>query len=227
MENKLIRQLLPDKGVMLDVGACYGSSHIPFLGWDIYAFEPDPNNAKKIKPHPGVKVIDVAVSDTEGDDIQFYRTPISYGMSSMLPFFESHKPSHTVKVRRFDTLLPELGVTRVDYIKIDVEGYDFMVLKGFPWDAIRPAVVMCEFGNCKSELLGYSHNDIAEYMIGKGYHVIVSEWVEAEFINGRYQHKWLGYLRYPPPPERAMYWGNMIFINDNCLHRRFCEKAGI
>jgi len=226
MENKLIRQLLPDKGVMLDIGACHGKSHVPFWGWDIYAFEPDPDNARHISSHQGVKVYDIAISDQD-DSAPFYRTPMSHGMSSLLPFFPSHEICRTVKVRRLDTLLPELSVTWVDYMKIDTEGYDLMVLQGFPWDTMQPQVVMCEFGNSKTELLGYTHDDLARFMLKLGYRVIMSEWIKAERINGRYQHKWLGYFHYPPPPERVMWWGNLIFVNDSDIYNQLCERMGL
>ena len=212
---------------MLDVGACHGRAHAPFLGWDIYAFDADPENAKHITVHPGVKVFDIAISNFEHKSALFYRTPVSYGMSSLLPFLPSHEICRMVEVRRLDTLLPELGVSRVDYMKIDVEGHDLMVLQGFPWDTIQPKVVMCEFGNDKTELLDYTYEDLAEFMLNLGYKVIVSEWVEAEYINGRYHHKWLGYFHYPPPPERAMYWGNLIFTNDDDFYQRFCKEAGL
>jgi len=226
MENSLIRQLLPGKGVMLDVGACHGKAHAPFLGWDIYAFEPDPNNARHIPKHTGVKVYDIAISNQD-NIAPFYRTPMSHGMSSLLPFFSSHELSLTVKVRRLDTLLPELGVGWVDYMKIDTEGYDLMVLQGFPWDSIQPPVVMCEFGNSKTELLGYTHDDLADYMLELGYRVIVSEWVKAERVNGRFRHKWLGYFSYPPTPDRAMWWGNLIFVNNSDIYNGLCEMGGV
>jgi FkbM family methyltransferase len=227
MENNLIRSLLPGHGVMVDVGACHGKSHAPFIGWEIYAFEPDPDNRRRIPRHDGVTIDERAISDCVKSGVPFYRTPDSYGMSSMLSFSMNHKYAFDVDVTTLTIALADYGIGHVDYLKVDAEGYDLMVLKGFPFEQIRPQVVMCEFGNSKTELLGYTHDDMAGFMIDLGYRVVVSEWVHAQKVAGRYQHKWLGYFHYPPPPERVMWWGNMIAFRDDYLYRRFCDKAGI
>jgi hypothetical protein len=85
---------------------------------------------------------------------------------------------------------------------------------------------MCEFGNSKTEMLGYTHDDMAEFMLDLGYQIVVSEWVKAEKVAGRYQHKRLGYFHYPCP-KRAMWWGNMIFVKDSDVYKQLCGKAGL
>jgi FkbM family methyltransferase len=196
-----------------------------FCGWDVYAFEPDPDNARHIPKKQGVRVFDNAISDQDGV-VPFYNTPVSNGMSSLTKLTPSHRLSHTTVVRRLDTLLPELGIDKVDYLKIDAEGYDLMVLKGFPWDAIRPSVVMCEFSDDTTAKLGYKHDDIVNYMAELGYFVIVSEWAKPIKVSGRYRHAWLGFFRYPCP-DRELNWGNMIFAENEELYNRLCRKAGL
>lgn len=227
MENELIRSLLPGFGVMVDVGACHGDAHAPFIGWEIYAFEPDPNNRKRIPHHSGVHIDGRAVADYVKSGVPFYRTPNSCGMSSLMPIMASHAYALDVDVVTLDKALAEYGVEHVSYLKVDAEGYDLMVLKGFPFERIRPQVVMCEFSNSVTERLGYTYDDMAHFVIDLGYQVVLSEWVQAHRVAGRYQHRWLGYFHYPPPSERAMYWGNLIALRDDYLYRRICEKTGI
>jgi hypothetical protein len=85
---------------------------------------------------------------------------------------------------------------------------------------------MCEFGNSKTELLGYTHDDMAVYMMDMGYKVIISEWVKAQYVNGKYQHRWLGFYRYPCL-KRILWWGNMLFFENDKLYEKFCERAGL
>jgi len=225
MENDLIRSVLPDHGVMLDIGACHGSSHRLFSGWDVYAFEPDPDNAKHIPKRQGVRVYGVAISDQD-DRSPFYKTPVSHGMNSLMKLTPKHKLSHEVRVRRLDTLLPELNVSRVDYMKVDAEGYDLMVLRGFPWGVMRPKVIMCEFSNETTSKLGYTHDDMVRYMANLGYFTTVSEWAKPIMVSGYYSHEWLGFFRYPCP-DRELCWGNMIFTENNELYKQLCREAGL
>ena len=226
MENTLIRSLLPSVGVMIDVGACHGKSHAPFSGWTVYAFEPDPDNRRHIPKRNGVHIDGRALSDTVIDSAPYYRTHESAGMSSLLPFLDTHTEAFSVAVTTLDVATRELGIEQVDYLKVDAEGYDLQVLCGFPWHRLRPQVVMCEFGNSKTELLGYTHDDLAAYLIGHGYQVVLSEWVEAVKVSGRYQHKWLGYRRYPCEGH-ALYWGNMIACRDDYLFGQLLKGCGL
>ena len=221
-----MRELLPEKGVMIDAGAYTGHSHAPFVGWEVYAYEPDPDNAKRIPRRPGVHIVTYALSDCSMSSAPFYRTHESKGMSSLLEFRPSHQYAFDVEVVTLTDEIERLGIDHVDCLKTDVEGYDLMVLKGFPWHKIRPSIVMSEFGNSKTELLNYTHDDLAMYMIDLGYKVIVSEWVRAQCVNGRYQHRWLGFYRYPCP-KRILWWGNLLFFENDKLYEKFCRKVGL
>ena len=44
----------------------------------------------------------------------------------------------------FDTLLSTTGITQIDYLKIDTEGYDGKILQAFPWRKIKPAYIKFE-----------------------------------------------------------------------------------
>jgi FkbM family methyltransferase len=49
-----------------------------------------------------------------------------------------------VRIRRLDTLLPELGIAHVDVLKIDVEGTEPAVIRGLLGGPIRPLVSVVE-----------------------------------------------------------------------------------
>ena len=54
------------------------------------------------------------------------------------------------------------ALSKIDFLKIDVEGLDWNVLKGVPWDRVKPEVIECEFEDAKTLALGHTYRDIAD-----------------------------------------------------------------
>jgi len=56
--------------------------------------------------------------------------------------------------------------------------------------------------------LGYTYEDLGDFLIDKGYHVLLSEW---EPIT-RYgiEHKWRAIREYPSKLDNDEAWGNLI-----------------
>lgn len=214
-------------GTMLDVGACHGLALAPFLkhGWTTYAFEPDPSNrAQLVANYPNAIVETRAVTETDGETLAFYKSDVSAGISTLSPFHSSHKQATEVETVRLDTFINEKGIRSVDFLKTDVEGFDLFALRTFPWETHRPKAVVCEFEDNKTDLLGYSANDTAEFLHGKGYSVIVSEWYPIVRYGG--PHTWRQFKHYPTgiPKEAA---GNFIAVEPELLAQleRACDKA--
>ena len=105
-ESHLAHQILKRRGagVMLDVGAAFGESLVPFAsdGWQVHAFEPDPANLARLRAAFGsvrdVTIVPKAVADEPGQ-LTLYSSEQSPGISSLTPFTEHHKPAGTVEVR--------------------------------------------------------------------------------------------------------------------------------
>jgi FkbM family methyltransferase len=109
----------------------------------VYAFEPLPSFNKALKEnirlnHYDIQVIDQAVSDFIGT-AKFYAPQRGkgnlYSSSLSLEHYENHQKSmpivHQVQVTTLDTFVQEQGIQSVDLVKIDAEGQDANVLKGF------------------------------------------------------------------------------------------------
>ncbi len=209
----------PDR-VVVDVGGHTGTTTRPFakLGWNVITFEPEPSNFQAVcnsmAGYPTVTCIRKAVSDTAGQGIPFYVSEEHWGIHSLKPFHKTHKPSITVETVRLDQMLAFLSVTDVAVLKIDTEGADFSVLKGFDFEKLHPEVVMCEIMDHRSvEHYGYTHHDIAAYMKGRGYTCYVSEWAEFAEYGRKGQtssHRFIQCRRYPLQNEPA--WGNLICV---------------
>ena len=221
-ETDVIFEILkssPKPGTMIDVGAHHGSALAPFqpLNWDIYAYEPDPKNRihleRKFGDAPNVKIDTRAVSDKPDTGRVFYSSTESAGISGMLKFRDSHEQSTTVDVTTVDLILREEDIEHVEFLKIDVEGYDFNVLKGVPWDRLTPDVIESEFEDAKTVHLGHTWRDICEYLEARGYTVYVSEW--HPIVRYGISHQWRALKRFPCELSDENAWGNLLaFKND-------------
>lgn len=204
------------KGLMIDVGAHYGLSLLLFAesGWNVLGLEPDPNNREKLNAAvnelPNVKVDARAVSDHIQENVTFYSSDESSGISGLSSFHTSHKPSNTVNITTLTSLIDEyaIGDNTIDFLKIDTEGFDLFVLKGFPWQHSRPRIIVCEFEDAKTTPLGYTFNDIADYLVQHGYKLIISEWYPITRYGA--VHDWRRFAEYPCELMDSNAWGNII-----------------
>ena len=205
--------------VMIDVGAHYGSSAKYFadLGWTVHCFEPDPANREKLLKKFGtsatVTVDPRAVGEIAETGRSFYKSAESTGISSLNPFRDSHEEAGKVDITTVADVIQDRGLKRIDFLKIDVEGWDFAVLKGVPWDTMKPEVVECEFEDAKTIKMGVTYRDIANFLVEKGYTVYVSEW--HPIIQYGIKHQWYRLKSYPCDLASDQGWGNLVaFLND-------------
>jgi FkbM family methyltransferase len=204
-------------GVMLDVGGHRGESFEEFAehGWTVHCFEPNPANhpfiQQRIRQVGGrVSVFPVAVSDTPKSNLTFYLSDESTGISSLHAFHDTHRQGFQVDAVTLAGHCKVNEITHVDFLKIDVEGHDFFVLKGLDWERVKPDVIVCEFEDGKTRALGYTFEDMAEFLTSHGYHVVVSEWYPRE----RYgiSHRWRRYADFPCQLSEPKGWGNLIAV---------------
>ncbi|HCY54932.1 MAG TPA: hypothetical protein DF715_05210, partial [Oceanicaulis sp.] len=205
--------------VMLDVGAHFGTSAQYFdeLGWTIHCFEPDPKNREKLVARFGnaknVTIDPRAVSDKPASGVSFFSSEESTGISGLSAVRETHKESAKVDITTVAEIVRDQKITRVDFLKIDVEGFDFGVLKGVPWNRLKPDVVECEFEDAMTVALGHTWKDIADFLRGQGYHVYVSEW--HPIVRYGIPHDWRRVYKYPGPSMDASAWGNFLAFRED------------
>lgn len=205
-------------GLMLDVGAAPGDACGQFLdaGWTVHAFEPDPSNRaeleRRLAGRQRLRIVPLAVGEQSAPSQTWYDSAVSRGISSLTPFHESHKAAGKVDVTSLRDYLSQAGVGRVDFLKIDAEGWDLAVLKGFPWEAVRPWAVMCEFEDRRSRPLGFDCADMCRLLRSERYHLILSEWAPVAEYGAR--HSWRGFAA--NEAERAdplEGWGNILALS--------------
>ena len=207
--------------VMLDVGGHHGSSSMPFaeLGVRIFVFEPDPENREVLlrsaDKYQNITVDSRAVTNRDSQDLDWFQSPESSGVSGLSPFLKTHARRTAVRTVTLDTYSREQGLTSIDILKIDTEGHDLHVLQGHNWSdqGLSPRVILCEFEDAKTVGLGYRWNEMAEFLVSKSYEVLVSEWYP--IVRYGAQHQWRRFQEFPCELESENAWGNLLAFRDH------------
>lgn len=140
-EAFLVRQGAPHWSVAFDVGANVGDWTLAVRAANpactVHAFEASPSTFTLLRAHvggdPGVVLHAAGAGDADGE-IEFHDHGIGSGLSSFVSrdTIQSLSEGTLVRVeaRRLDGVREELGLERVDFVKIDTEGYEIPVLQG-------------------------------------------------------------------------------------------------
>ncbi|MFC0406750.1 FkbM family methyltransferase [Roseomonas elaeocarpi] len=129
-------------GVLFDVGANYGS-YADYLARlaptaRIHAFEPHPRTFERLSRHlsgRSVTLVQTALSDQRGE-LELFDFADGDGSTQAslsrdaVDMFADRVVRHVIECTTLDAYLEQAGIDRVDFLKIDTEGFDLNVLKG-------------------------------------------------------------------------------------------------
>jgi len=150
---------IPAGGVVVDAGAMIGDHTVTYarlVGSEgcVHAFEPQPEAfaclLHNMKHLPQVMCWGCALSD-KAENHQIVLSD-NVGASHLVP--EKSGDSHSIT-------LDSLGLQRLDYMKIDVEGYECRVLRGAleTIKRCRPAI-LCEVNSGSLERAGFTQAEL-------------------------------------------------------------------
>ena len=161
-EVKLCLKLLNIKpSILLDIGANIGEYTQEVLKMfpkiDAFLFEPSSVNQSilhnKFKIFPNVKLIDYALSNSNGKQKLYFDKSgsrlASLAKRRLDHFNINMNNSEDIETRRFDDFWKTTEYkndTIIDYVKIDVEGYELYVLEGFGELIYNMRIIQFEFG---------------------------------------------------------------------------------
>jgi len=178
---------------VIQIGACDGLMADPIHAWimkpnwhgilvEPQKVEFDRLNATYREQRHRLILENVAIAGHDGT-CQLYRVrdeartaDWERGLASLLPQPDTARFSaETVPCISFDTLLDRHGVSRLDLLQIDVEGYDFEILKLLDFRRLRPALIRYEHRHLKPR----EKASCRAYLARRGYRLL-----EMEFDTG-------------------------------------------
>lgn len=184
-DSEMLYKLVSDNDTIFDIGANIGwySNHLSkkLPGATIYSFEPIPETFAQVKRNTelnGAKNINLnnfAFSDAV-QTLTFYYSPTITGASSSQNITENdNMVKLECQANTIDNFVKEKGITKLDFVKCDVEGAELMVYKGGPdtFEKYKP-IIFTEMLRKWAAKFNYHPNDIISYFKGFGYNCYTS-----------------------------------------------------
>lgn len=184
----LIEKLLDKDGVFLDVGANQGEFSIAAARivqkGKVIAFEPVSEYRERLLTNiqlndfGNVQVIAAALGEQEGslpifDQQENFTDGTRHeGLPTLFASNSRHHAREVVPVKRLDDVLRELGISRVDVIKLDIEGAEWIALRGAvnTITSCRPTLIL-EIGRETCRAAGYEPEALVEWLVSLNYRI--------------------------------------------------------
>jgi FkbM family methyltransferase len=193
-DSEMLFKLVKDGDKIFDIGANIGwysnllAKKLP--NSTIYSFEPIPETFAQLKRNTilnesnNVLINNVALSSKK-EKISFYYSPTVTGASSMVNITEN---SDMVKLEcitsTLDDFVQENNIDKLNFIKCDVEGGEFLVFKGAKETILKhKPIIFTEMLRKWSAKFNYHPNDIINLFKSVGYKCFYSSNGKLEAID--------------------------------------------
>lgn len=213
-ETRVLDCLGSKATIVLDVGANVGGwaleAHARCPNAVIYCFEIVSETRYRLRANlattKSLIVQDFGLADHEGmERVKFY--PTHSELSALYDFPHSERALWKDEpVKTGDTFVKEQGLSRIDLLKVDVEGAELLVIRGFEHTLKRRSIAMIQFEYGYASIL--SRNlliDFYEYLTPLG------------FVIGKLHSKCVGFQDYKLQDE------NFFGPNFVAVHKSYPE----
>lgn len=171
LDEKLLGLMPYDGGFFIEVGANDGVTQSntkrfeQFHGWTGLLIEPSPNLYEKlVKNRPNSKCYPCALGSFEEENTYVTGDFDGSPMSSIAGERLHRRPLVTVLMRSLQSILDETGTTRVNFLSLDVEGFEWNVLRGIDFNRVTFDYLLIE--------LNSHHDEINALLLENGYEMV-------------------------------------------------------
>lgn len=178
----------------------------------VHSFEIVPETygrlAENCRHRKNIMCHNVGLADTEGTTTVFF-SPDKSGVATCVPNFSeqfhNYQPrAFEAKVSTGDAFCADQGIETIDFLKIDVEGFEHKVLKGFEG--------MLKTGNIKMIQFEYGYINIDTHFLLKDFH----EYLEPfEMRMGKIYPSYVEFREYRHSDEN-FYGPNYLAVHSGC-----------
>jgi FkbM family methyltransferase len=168
-----LQEIIPPNGTIIDIGANVGYLSLPFAKelvpqGNVFCYEPDPENMKRLQKNikindlknittcatalqnePSIETISFNIRRTiDGDGNE------NRGLSSLMTLEKFTKNKISVQASTIDQELKRHNIKAVHFIKIDVEGAEFLVLEGAALTLAKDKpIIQYEYSNILDKMM--------------------------------------------------------------------------
>lgn len=142
---------------------------------------------KNYSKNSGVIPVNVAIY-SENTNLAIYRVSKNSDLPDWANGIASLDPNHhkktkipevnmikeTVQGITFEVLIKDYNINRVDFLQIDTEGYDYNILKLFPFDKFKPKLIHFEHSLENGNMSFEQYDEIHSMLIRMGYRTIMN-----------------------------------------------------
>lgn len=156
--------------VIFDVGCRFDSVFSKFEG-DVHYFEPNTEFIEKLKPlahNTNSYFNNFGLSD-KNESLEYYNEQQSFVHRKLThPDTYMNWTKSVFEVKRADEYIQKNNIESIDFLKIDTEGFEFNVIKGFGDEIQKVKVIQFEYGGTFIDS-GDKLKDVIEYLAKYGF----------------------------------------------------------
>jgi len=198
----LFKSLIRPNDTVLDIGANIGCTSILFgnLAEKVYSFEPSPTTYSYLEKNveraqlERVTPVNVGLGKESGMfELTFSQSDRSGGFVSNLTSASDGHQVEQIKIIKGDDFMAESSVPKVDFIKIDVEGFEKSVIEGLSATIARDQpIVVLELNHwCLNALQRTSVPDFFDFLRSVFPHLYAVDMSYVRNLNDRIRRKLL------------------------------------
>jgi FkbM family methyltransferase len=171
-ELRFIESIKNDIDVIFDVG-CRSNSLFTSMDKIVHYFDPVEsfiNDLSKQSNNNKISIFNNFGLGNKNEEKYYYPSVESFNSREISVPKLNYNNKVKLQIRKGIDYIEEKNIENIDFLKIDTEGYDFEVIKGFGEAIKNIQIIQFEYGGTSLDENGFKLNDIIKYLEEKDFH---------------------------------------------------------